>query len=577
MNFDALTMWAVRDELRRLIGGRVQRVIIPDELGVGLEIYAAGKRHWLLASAHPQYARVHLTGEALTRASDKVTPLLLLLRKYVRDARLVDVSQLRLERVLYLDFRQRSEDEDGWLEFRLVVEVMGRYSNIVLVRHDGLVLDAVKRITADMNRYRITLPHHPYVPPPVQAGKMDPAAIKPSLLEAWGATCPPSTPLWRLLVDKVMGVSPLLGREIAFRVAGDAGATVGKIREICISPVPWGRVMRELQTIFEAAEAGHWEPCVADEGEVVAFAPYRLTHLSGHPVGSISAALDQYYSQMQVLSGHEQLRERLLGIVEDVRGRLLHKKEALERSLAQGAEAERLRRSGEYVLAYASIISPGQRELIVDDLVIKLDPSLSPVENAQAYFREYAKAKGALQEVPQLLEQTQIELSYLEQMAVYIAQAEGLQALQELERELAEAGYMAKEMRIGPSRKGGGRARSGRGEIFSLRSSDGLEILVGRSGRQNEEVTFRRAIRTDLWLHARGVPGAHVIIRAGGRPVPERTIYEAARQAAIHSKVRGSTQVAVDYTLVCYVRPIKGAPPGMVTYSHEKTIYVDAI
>ncbi|MBI3980109.1 MAG: DUF814 domain-containing protein [Chloroflexi bacterium] len=285
------------------------------------------------------------------------------------------------------------------------------------------------------------------------------------------------------------------------------------------------------------------------------------------PVESISAAVERFFAggAEARIGGVEPLKRRVRELLADRVARVRARIDALERSLAQAAEADRLRTWGELVLGFAYEIRPGQTELAVEDLRIPLDPAKSAVENAQAYFREYHKAKGAAAEVPQRLVAARLDAAYLDEVGTQIDLAERREELAAVERELAPApaASPASAKRRGP-----------RLPLRTLRTSDGFEILVGTTSVQNDEITFKLARPDDLWLHARGVPGAHVVVRTGGRQLPAASLQAAAALAARHSQARQAGQVAVDYTQRRYVRRIPNAPPGLVTYTHEQTIHV---
>ena len=550
-------MAAVADELReKILGGRVQKVLLPDDLSVGLEVYSRGKRHYLLASAHPQHARVHLVGERLRRGVEKPTPFLLLLRKYVRHGRIAAIEQPSLERVL----RIAVEHPQG--NTTLVIEVMGRHSNIVLVAADSIILDSVKRIGPDLSRYRTILPQRPYVPPPPQA-KLDPTDVTELRLREMLSAVPPDEPLWRALVRGIRGVSPLMAREVAYRAMGDAEALASQVTAIS----PLLDVFREmLIPIWEH----HWQPTVVrSDDRLLAFAPYPLTQFGTYEeVASISQAVEAYYRQVIGEDAYAAAKEGVRKAIAEAKERLRRRQESLRRALIPADKVEELRLKGEMILAYAHRIAPGQRKLVVEQppLSIELDPSLSPVENARAYFREYKKAKRAAEEIPALLERAELEMRYLDQLEADLDLAANWPEIEEVKAALAEAGFVRGERR---------RRKVGRSKPLAFRSSDGLLILVGKNSRQNEEITFRRAAPDDLWLHARGVPGAHVVVKAEGKEVPQATLRQAAQLAAYYSRARGEAKVAVDYTLRRHVRRIKGARPGMVTYRYEKTIVVE--
>jgi predicted ribosome quality control (RQC) complex YloA/Tae2 family protein len=561
MYFDALTMAAVAGELReKILGGRVQKVLLPAPLSLGLEIYAHQERHYLLASAHAQAARVHLAGTKLRRGVETATPLLLLLRKYARGAYIERLEQPPFERVLHIGL---DHHEHGCTT--LVVEVMGRYSNIVLVDAGGMVMECIKRVGPEMSRYRTILPGQPYRPPPPQ-DKLAPSDLTELRLRHIVEALPPDVPLWQGLVRGLKGVSPLLAQEMSFRATGRRDTLVGEVEKM--SPL-----LAAIGDLLSLLESGHWQPSVVrEEGEIAVFAPYPLTHREGHePLDSISQAVEGYYADMAGEEPYGFLRQSLRQAIARGRERQQKKRRALERSLVAREEVETLRQKGEWILAYATQIAPGQAELVVElepgqpSLTIALDPHSSPVENAQRYFKDYRKAKDGAEEIPALLAQVEWELRYLDQLEADLEMASTQPEVQEVRRALGEAGYLKGEKR---------RRRPPRSQPLTFRSPDGLTILVGKNSRQNEEVTFRRASAGDLWLHARGVPGAHVIIKSGGQEVPEATLHQAAGLAAYYSQDRGATQVAVDYTQRRHVRRVRGARPGLVTYDHEQTLHV---
>jgi len=305
---------------------------------------------------------------------------------------------------------------------------------------------------------------------------------------------------------------------------------------------------------------------------LIAFAPYPLTQYGDwEEIESISQAVEAYYEQMVGRDAYAAARQGTREAILRARERVRRRQEALERSRVSQAQVEELHRKGEMILAYAHHIKPGQRELTASigpdepPVLIELDPRLSPVENAQHYFKRYKKAKSGAGEIPALLQRAELEMRYLDQLETDLDLAANRPEIREVEACLAEAGYIKEERR---------RPKAGRSQPLAVNSKDGLLILVGRNSHQNEEVTIRQATPHDLWLHVRGAPGAHVIVKSGRQEVPEATLRQAAQLAAYYSQARGSTYVAVDYTERRYVRRIKGAGPGLVTYTQEKTIMV---
>jgi predicted ribosome quality control (RQC) complex YloA/Tae2 family protein len=333
---------------------------------------------------------------------------------------------------------------------------------------------------------------------------------------------------------------------------------------------------------------------VVEDGAVLHYAPYRLTQFPESRLErteSISEAVERAYAERLRLRPGEALRGPLRASVQDRLDRARRKEESLQRALARGEKAEELKEKGQAILANIARIRPGQTDLRWQKTTITLDPRMSPSDNAQRYFREYTKARDAVREVPRLLDGVRLEREYLEQMLTMVELAEGEVELRALARELAEDREATGAKLPSPSGSGSrevrGKPRAGQktgkpkvdqtpGTVKKLTAADGQQILVGGSAKGNDRVTFELATGSDLWFHARGVPGAHVILKVGAREPSVRTLLEAARLAAFHSQARGSSKVNVDYTLQRYVKRVKGGPPGLVTYTQEKTLRVDA-
>lgn len=591
MAFDALALHAVRDELATtIVGGRVQQVFLLSSHSLGLEIYARGRR-FVFITTDPTEARVHLVSTSLKRGSESVTPLLLLLRKHARDGRVAAAEQPRLERLLTL--RITSRQDDGAIHrVALIIEAMGRRSNLVLVDEDGAILDALTRLPPSRNPTRPLLPHLRYAAPPTQ-DRLDPesestvACLRDEALER-----PQAPRLADLLGTRLAGCSPQLARELAWRAAGSVDTPADRSTD-------WLAVQAALAEMFRPMHDGSWQPTVAwQAGKPVAFAPYRLGHLQGVELRStetISEAIETYYAsgEWQVASGKsavtgllgsklQPLAAKLVKTIQGRREQLRRKAAALERELAEATNVDELRSSGEAVLASASGIALGQQMLAWDGRSIPLDPTLSPVENAQRYFKEYRKARDAVQRLPDILRQTQLDINHLDELAAMLASASDPGHVRALRAELEEA--LARSDGRGQAGAGGVRTKKQRGKQAPRKPSaaykrvlteHGFDILIGSSAHGNESVTFKLAEPRDVWLHARGVPGAHVVVRSRGQAAPREVLVRAAQLAAAHSAATASGKVAVDWTERRYVRKLRGGHPGQVIYSGEHTIMVE--
>jgi predicted ribosome quality control (RQC) complex YloA/Tae2 family protein len=558
MHVDYLSLSCLRDRLDGLLGARIQRVVLVDDRSIGLELYAK-QRHQLLVSAHPQYPRMLLTPNKLRRGVGTEIPLLLLLRKWVRNARLVNVTQPAWERILILHFDGRAGP------CRLIAELIGRYSNLILVGPDGRILDAVKRVGPDLNRYRVTLPAHPYHLPPVPVSHRAPTDVAVSEWAAILATAAPDDRLHRLLTSQLLGVSPTVAREIAFRATGDPEPPVH-----AAAPEVIAAAITELFGSINGDTP--WSPHVATDtdGNVIAFTPYEPRQFEQiEPTAGISDAMFRYFQDVLTAEPYAVARQQIQSLIHEARSRIDRALVQLQAQVMDDATIDRLREDGELLLTYQGQVTRSAREVTVPDhrgnpRTIQLDPMLQPVENAQAYFRRYRKATRAAKEVSTRIARLTPDLAYLDQLAADLALAESRPEIDGVRDALVEAGWAPSANRKSSGQQGGLR----RFEV------DGFIIFVGRNARQNEDLTFKRAATDDLWLHVRGQSGAHVIIRRSGQAVPEDVIQHAAALAAYYSPARDERQVDVDVTERRFVRRARSGHPGLVTYRNERTISV---
>lgn len=560
MYFDAVTIMAVVDELNdKIAGGRVQDSVEIDGDTFGLEIYAHHVRQYLVISADQQFARAHLGGEKLRRGVQKPSPLGLLLRRYVEAARIEAVRQPAWERVIVFEM----DGPEG--VFELIAEPMERRANLLLVRDDGIIVDCARRVGPQDNRVRISLPNRPYEPPPPQKTKRDPGTLTLTLLGDMldGA---PGEQARQVLTRHLLGFSPLVAREAVFRATGSATTHAADTSARAL--------LGAIEDLFGAFGAGQWQPGNAIQAEQVeAFAAYRLTHLDGWtPAVSISAALERFYGPLVGEGAYAAAKLPVQAAIAGAKDRLSKKLGSLRRSLQDDAALEHLRQSGELLLAYQYTLQRGQTEFRAQyevdgpERVIELDPTLTPLENAQRYFEQYDKAKRAREGVPELVGAAEQELAYLLQLEMDLALASNWPEIGEVQEALQAGGYWRGKRVAQP---GGGKSGP-----LKVAVEDGFTIWVGRNSRQNDAVTFDKGAPEDLWLHARGVPGAHVIVKSGGRPVPDELLHRAAALAAYYSQARTETRVLVDVTQRKHVRKIKGGKPGMVTYRNESPIEV---
>ncbi len=564
MYFDALTAAAVADELVTTVcGGFVQRLSLPTPLSVALQVYAHRERHELLLTAEPVHPRVALVSERPTSQPGLVTPFGLLLRKYVLDGTIEEVEQPAGERVIALSIANRIDGLNTrvWLH----AELMGRHSNLLLL--DGereTVLESVKRVTPDMSSVRPILPKRPFVPPPPRKG-LPPHRVLPDDLRQLASSSKPSASLWQSLVAGVSGLSPLSAREAVHRSTGDAETLVRDWED-------WPRLAIEVRRLTSLWATRDWRPCVAASEEgVLAYAPYELTHLQAQSQlefpESISAAMQRYGGSMAAVVSHGQLRNQLLATLEKRANQVRQRLDSLRRQQKGAEDAQRLMEDGQLVLAYAYAIEPGQESLELEDRTIKLDPTLSPSENAQELFDAYKRRKRAGEGLPALIEEAERELATIEEYETFANLAQGHAELTALRAEAAQEGVISEE---------GGKASTRKPppqKTETITAPDGVRILVGRSAAQNARVLDAGAPH-DWWFHAREIPGGHVVVRTGGAEPSKDTLRIAAETAAYNSAARESGTVEVVYCQLKDVRKIKGAGPGQVTYRNERGVRV---
>ncbi len=565
MTYDVLAMTAVAAELQQLaVGARVQRVVQPSREMIILSLYHAGEEYGLLLSTHPRHARIHLTRRRYP-LPEQPPPFCMLLRKYLTGARISAVSQPHLERVLILHF----EAHEGLPPVKMIAEIMGRRSNVLLLDRDGIILGATKTATREQNPRRAVLPGLPYEEVPPQP-KLDPTAADEDALAA--AMLPllakGSSPEDALL-KTVRAISPLAARELVYRSSWNEESPRSSI----------GRLGSEMESLFE--EKRTQEACLAPECNV--YASYLLTHFQDsapHIFPGMNELLDHVYGNLEEGEKRQILQERLRSRVHRRIRRLDMRAEQLQEDLRRAGEADRYRIYGETLLTYGSMISRGAEEAVLphlyhpeETITIPLDPSLAASGNARKYFRIYRKVSNSRKHLERQVSRLHEELAYCRELLYTIEQGDDASLL-EIREELVEAGYMKPASRKTPRRKK--KSRQEKPRPLSFLASSGKKILVGQNNRQNDHLTFKLATRHDLWLHAQGLPGSHVIIKeAGAGPPADSDLQEAALLAAHYSRGRDLSAVAVDYTEVRHVKRAPGGRPGFVLYEPFKTIIVN--
>ena len=574
MPLDALCLSGVVHELQNaLSGAKIDKIYQPGRDEVVLALRAPAGNVKLLLSANPSHPRAHLT-QISRENPDKPPMFCMLLRKHLSGARLLELVQPPMERVV--DLRLEALDELGdRVERRLVLEAMGRHSNLILLDGEGRIMDCLRRVDSDMSARRQVLPGLFYRLPPAQE-KLDPSSLDRAALESALAAAPEESQADKWLLDTFGGLSPLICRELAFRAGGATDARLHQMGEGGRS-----RLLDELEGLLRSVQENSFTPVMLEkEGHPSDFTFQPISQygpaVSCVPFPSFSALLDRFYEQRE---NQERVRQRgqdLIRSVTNARDRAARKIGLQEQELAATRDRERLRQFGDIITSNLHAMEKGMSRLTAADFYdpecpqihIPLDPLLTPQQNAAKYYKEYNKAKTAESILTLQLEKGRRDLDYLNSVLEAIALAEGERDLQEIRQELTDTGYLRRPSK---ARDRGKRVAS---KPMEFRSSSGLRISVGKNNTQNDLLTTKQAFKSDLWFHTQKIHGSHVILWTEGGQPDLTSIQEAAQLAAWFSQGRASGKVAVDYTPVKYVKKPGGARPGMVVYTTYETAYV---
>ena len=566
MAIDAICLQAVVGELRpQLLGLRVDKVQQPARDQVVLLF--RGKR--LLLNAGAGAPRLQLT--EILRDNPAVPPMFcMLLRKHLSGARVAGLTQPPLERLVKIEFD--ASDELGRAGRRtLVLEAMGRRSNLILLDGEGRVIDSLRRVDADMSAARQVLPGLFYQPP-ASTGRLPFLEETEAGFAARFAAAAAEKTLDAFLLDQYFGLSPLMARELAFQAAGDTDTRLFQLS----GPDP---LWRALEDFSSRVRENRFTPvCLTREGKPLDFACVPVGQYGGAAecvaYASFSALLDAFYEAREKQERARQRGADLLRAATTARDRLRRKLALQEKEYAATQDRDKLRVQGDLITANLYRMERGQARLECENYYeegapasIPLDPLLTPQQNAAKYYKRYAKAKTAEKYLREQMDLARRDLEYLESVLAELAQAETEADYLDIRAELREAGFLKKQGK-------GKKDKSRPAAPLEFRTSSGLRVLVGRNNRQNDKLTMKDADRRDLWLHTQKIHGSHVILHCAGQAPSEEDIAEAAMLAAWFSQARESGNVPVDYTEVRNVKKPAGARPGMVIYTTCRTVHV---
>ncbi|MDP4093432.1 MAG: NFACT RNA binding domain-containing protein [Bacillota bacterium] len=571
MPFDGVVAKCMAAELSELLcGSRIEKIYQPEADEIIMHIRTKGSNYKLLISANAKYPRIHITG------SQKENPMsapafCMLLRKHLSGGKILNVEFHDFERIITLHVESINDIEEYTVK-RLTVEIMGRYSNIILVSDQQKIMDSIKHVDFETSSVREVLPGKAYVLPPPQ-DKQNPESLDIEALFNKSYSDEALT-VENMLLGDIKGFSPLLCREICFRAGIDPAMQVKVLSADDIS---------DLKLVIEKAtndiRENKFGPCIVydDSGKPVDFHCLGISMYSSvKHIQSISSVVDEFYYSRDLLERLKQKKSDLTKVLSTNLERTLKKLSLQQKSLEDVSDREKLQLFGELITANIYAIPKNIKKISLlnyysesgEYIDIPLDENLLPQENAQRYFKRYTKAKNTFTHATRQLEETRMEYEYLQSVIHLLDNCVSIQEIDEVRQELIEQGYLSnrKKERV--------RKQSAVSSPKHFISSDGIDIFVGKNNRQNDQLTLKKASSNDIWLHTRNIPGSHVIIKKGAGVIPDTTIYEAALLAAYHSKARSSSGVPVDYTQVRSVKKPPGAKPGMVTYDNFKTVIV---
>ncbi len=576
MPLDALCLSGVIHELNTaLAGARVDKIYQPgrDEAVLALRAPASGNVR-LLLSANPAHPRLHLTTLPLENP-DKPPMFCMLLRKHMSGARLLEIVQPPLERVAVLRFEALNELGDR-VERRLILEAISHKTNLLLLDGDGRILDCIRHVGSDLSSgARILQPGMFYRLPPSVA-KENPLTVEREQLEFLLAAAPEQAQADKWLLDTFGGLSPLVCRELAHRAGGATD-----VRLNTLGAEGQKRLLDCLEELRNSVKGKHFAPeMVLMDGR-----PRDFTFLPVEQYGSAAQAegwsafspmLDAFFEQRERQDRIRQRGQDLIKSVTNARDRTARKIATQEKELAATKDRDRLRQLGDIITSNFYQMEKGMARLRATDfyspggkeIEIKLDPLLTPQQNAARYYKDYNRAKKAEEMLTIQLEKGRQELDYLNSVLENISLAEGERDLAEIRQELTDTGYLR---RPGKAKDRGKRVTS---KPMEFRSTSGLRISVGKNNSQNDLLTCKLAGKGDIWFHTQKIHGSHVILWTEGGQPDLQSLNEAAVLAAWFSQARDSSKVPVDYTPVRYVKKPGGARPGMVIYTTYETAQV---
>lgn len=569
MAFDGITIAAIVKECNdSLLGSRIYKIAQPeaDELLLTLKTERGQKR--LLISAGASLPLIYLTEN--NKPSPMTAPnFCMLLRKHIQNGRITGISQPGLERIVRIDIEHLDELGD-LCKKTLVVEIMGKHSNIIFCNEDNKIIDSIKHISGMVSSVREVLPGRDYFIPETQ-DKKNPLVLTRE--DFYPAVFEKALPVFKALYSAFTGISPVIAQEVCSRAGVDADHPAPSLEE-----AQKEALFQAFSSLMEDVKNGSFAPRIVYENKTpVEFAAVPLTIYhedASVSYNSISALLEQYYAEKNTVTRIRQKSVDLRKIVQTALERNVKKYDLQLRQMKDTEKRDKYKVYGELINTYGYGVEPGAKSMEAlnyytnEMITIPLDPLLTPGENAKKYFDKYGKLKRTYEALSELTVEVKQEIAHLESISASLDIALLEEDLVQIKEELTQAGYIR--------RKYGTKKQKITSKPFHYISSDGYHMYVGKNNFQNDELTFKFATGNDWWFHSKTYPGSHVVVKTNGDELPDRTFEEAGRLAAYYSRGREQEKVEIDYTEKKNVKKPNGAKPGFVVYYTNYSMIIDS-
>ena len=572
MAFDGITVSAIKAEIEdKILGGRIDKVYQPEKDEIILGIRSMGQAYKLLLTSNASNPKFHFTQ---TNPSNPMTPPLfcMVMRKHLQSGKIIKIEQPDFDRILNIYVESLNELGDYSVK-KLVLEIMGRHSNIILTDENNTILDCIKHIGHDTSSVREVLPGREYTLPPSQ-GKINTLELDNNnfneVLEN-----NPSFEIQSVIYKNYTGISPIAASEICYRANVNGSTPVEALTDIQKEIV-----FNKFAELVEDIKANRFYPesINKEKGKTIDFSPIEMTQFNGLEIKkytSISELIESFYANRDFAYRIGQKTQDLRKLITQNIERCIRKKDIQMQTLRSIKNRDELRLKGELLTANIYSIKKGMTTVELPNyysenqelVAIELDSNKTPSENAQKYYKAYNKAKRTFEALKDQIKSNDEELAYLESVLTSVNNCTDEQDVKEIRRELREEGYVKKVK----NQKDKSKKHS---VPLHFISQDGFDIYVGKNNIQNDELTLKFARPRDIWMHTKNIPGSHVIIVANGQTIPDTTLNEGAMLSAFYSKAKNSSKVPVDYTEKKNVKKPNGSKPGFVIYETNKTAYI---